>query len=252
MVGVKSRKGHILAKRSKESPKKSSPSVPTPKVTPVVPKSAGQERFLDSIQHNEITICDGPAGSGKTLIAFGCSLQHYFKDEAIKKIVIVRPTVRAGDDDDLGYLPGDLNEKMSPFLAPIIKDSAPLLLKPEGYRNFNSKVRFDPYASILSRLDIEVVPLAFIRGRTFNNSFVILDEAQNCTMGDFKLFLTRIGRYSKVVVEGDSTQSDIDDSGLVRLMEKMQDIEGVSLVKLSSQDIIRNPLIAKILQRLDR
>jgi phosphate starvation-inducible PhoH-like protein len=139
---------------------------------------------------------------------------------------------------------------MSPFLAPLMRDSAPQLLKPEVFRSFGGNV-VDPMLSLLTKIDIEVVPLAFIRGRTFNNCFCILDEAQNCTINDLKLFLTRIGRGTKTVIEGDSTQSDRDNSGLVEVMQRLHGMEQVGIVQLNEVDIIRNPLISHILRRLN-
>jgi phosphate starvation-inducible PhoH-like protein len=220
---------------------------------PISPKTAGQEQLLDAIAQNEVVICDGPSGSGKTFLAFGSALKYYFESKNIYRIIIVRPTIAAGDDSDLGYLPGTLNYKMLPFLAPIVRDSAPLLLKSEVFRtnmSFNDRGSPDPLAALLTKIDIEVVPLAFIRGRTFHNSFIILDEAQNCTLNDFKLFLTRVGRNSKVVIEGDSTQCDIDDSGLKELQTRMTALDSIAVVTLDKSDIIRNPLIARILDRL--
>lgn len=238
---------------SYEQPSKKNSNNTKSILNPISPKTPGQEAFIDAINQKEIVICDGPAGSGKTFISFGLALQYYFNDKNIRRIIIVRPTISSGDDDDLGYLPGSLNEKMSPFLAPIIKDSAPLLIKPEAFRtnlNFGDRGSPDPLSALLTKIDIEVVPLAYMRGRNFYNSFVILDEAQNCTLKDFKLFLTRIGKNSKVVIEGDSTQSDIHDSGLKELQSRMYDIDAIAIVKLETQDIIRNPLIVKILERL--
>lgn len=214
----------------------------------VIPKTAGQEILMDAIEQNEIVLCNGPAGTGKTYISFGCALDHYFKG-IHKRIIIVRPTLTAGDDDNIGYLPGDLHEKMLPFLAPLIKDSATQLLKPELFRSFGRGIA-DPMLSLLTKIDIEVVPLSFIRGRTFNNSFCILDEAQNCTLNDLKLFLTRIGRGSKTVIEGDASQSDRDDSGLIDVMQKLTGLENVGIVQLGPSDIIRNSLISSILRRL--
>lgn len=215
----------------------------------VVPKTAGQEIFLDAIEQNEIIICNGPAGSGKTYLTFGVALDYYFSG-LCKRIVIVRPTLSAGDDDNIGYLPGDLHDKMSPFLAPLIKDSGSQLLKPELFRTFGNRGIIDPLLSILTKIDIEIVPLAFIRGRSFHNAFCILDEAQNCTVSDLKLFLTRIGRNTKTIIEGDSTQSDRDDSGLIDVMQRLQGLEKIGVVQMTEMDIIRNPLITQILRRL--
>lgn len=223
-------------------------------LNPILPKTVGQENFLNAISNYEIVICDGPSGSGKTLLSFGSALNFYFNNKDILKVVIIRPNVAAGDDSDLGFLPGSINEKMSPFLAPIIRDSAPLLLKQSSFRtnmNYNDRGSPDPLSALLAKINIEVVPLSYLRGRTFNNSFIILDEAQNCTMNDFKLFLTRIGKNSKAVIEGDSSQTDIHNSGFKKLQDKLADISEIKLVKLEYFDIIRNPIIAKILEKFD-
>lgn len=207
-----------------------------------------------SIDHPEhLYITNNFIVTHNTFVAFGLALQYYFNDKNIRRIVIVRPTIAAGDDDDLGYLPGTLNEKMSPFLAPIVKDSAPLLIKSDSFRsniNPNDRGSPDPLTALLAKIDIEVVPLAYMRGRNFHNSFIILDEAQNCTLKDFKLFLTRIGRNSRVIIEGDSTQSDIHDSGFKLVQGKLADMDSIGIVKLDKRDIIRNALIADILDRL--
>jgi phosphate starvation-inducible PhoH-like protein len=175
-------------------------------------------------------------------------LHYRVSEKNIKRIVIVRPTIPAGDDDDIGYLPGDLNEKMGPFIAPFVRDSAPLLIETPGYMNPQEYKQF--VENFLTSLDIEIVPLMFMRGRTFNNSFVILDEAQNCTKNDFKLFLTRIGKHCKVIIEGDSTQADRDNGYLPELKKDLAYMDHVSIVNLDGKDIVRNPLIAEILKRI--
>ncbi len=206
--------------------------------TPVKPKTEGQALLLRAIETSNITICDGPAGTGKTFIAFASALSYLVKDPTIKKIVIVRPTYTSGQEPSIGYLPGNLDEKMGPFMAPILKDSAPLL------------IRHPDVESIIAKLDIEVVPLQFMRGRTFHNSFIILDEAQNCNMDDFRMFLTRIGQYSRVVIEGDSSQADRSDSALRHVMNELTGLRFLSSVYLNNDDIIRSPMVKKILERL--
>jgi phosphate starvation-inducible PhoH-like protein len=230
----------------------------TPVLHPLEPRTAGQEIFLKAIEEKPVVICDGPAGTGKTFISFGSALRAYVEDKDILRIVIVRPTITAGDEPGLGFLPGSLNDKMAPFMAPILRDSAPLLIRKvprspsdsrfiERFGNSNS----DYVANILSGFDIEIVPLHLMRGRSFHNSFVILDEAQNCKMEDFKLFLTRVGRKSKVVIEGDATQKDRNGGSLPELMKKLQGLSMVATVKLTSEDIIRNAMISDILERLE-
>ena len=214
---------------------------------------------MDSIEDNPITICTGPAGTGKTILAFGMALQYYLSNSCIDRIVIVRSTYPAGDEPALGFLPGDMNEKMSPFLAPLLKDSARQLLKKfkKDYETQNLLNRGNSISNtasmmniMLSKFDIEIVPLQFMRGRTFSNSFVILDEAQNCSMADFKLFLTRIGENSRVVIEGDASQKDRPDGALPELMERLNGLDTVGVVELDDRDIVRSPLISAILKRL--
>lgn len=212
----------------------------------IEPKTLGQQIYLEAIEKHPIVICDGPAGCGKTFISFGCALKA-FLDEEVTRIIIVRPTIPSSDEPELGFLPGTLNEKMEPFLAPILKDSAPLLVKPNRLRGPDM---FDSM-SLISRFNIEVVPLHLMRGRSFHQSFIILDEAQNCTMADFKMFLTRIGRRSKVVIEGDATQKDRRDGALPELMGKLKGLDSVSLVKMTKDDILRNPIIAELIDRLN-
>jgi phosphate starvation-inducible protein PhoH and related proteins len=261
-------RGSRRTKKSRKSRKRPSPyevttrEIGPPKLDaallhPLEPKTVGQEVFLTAIREKPVVICEGPAGTGKTFISFGSALRSYLKDSNILRIVIVRPTIPAGDEPGLGFLPGNIDDKMAPFMAPILRDSAPLLIKKharnagdsrfiERFGNSNS----DYIASMLSRFDIEIVPLHLMRGRSFHNSFVILDEAQNCTMGDFKMFLTRVGRKSTVIIEGDATQKDRAGGSLPELMQRLDGLPMVECVKLTSEDIIRNPMISDIIDRL--
>jgi phosphate starvation-inducible PhoH-like protein len=224
---------------------------------PLEPKTDGQARFLAAIKSKPVVVCDGPAGTGKTFISFGCALQAVVHNSNITRIVIVRPTITAGDEPSLGFLPGTLDDKMAPFLAPILRDSAPLLIKRrkrtpaderfiERFGNERSET-----AAILSKFDIEIVPLHLMRGRTFHNAFVILDEAQNCSLADFKLFLTRIGKRSQVVIEGDATQKDRTDGALPELVRRLDGLDSVGIIQLTGADIIRNPIISDLIKRLD-
>jgi phosphate starvation-inducible PhoH-like protein len=222
-------------------------------LNPIKPITEGQERLLQSIWKNDITICDGPAGTGKTLLTTYCAFDFYLQSPHNRRIILVRPTIPAGDDNDLGFIPGTINEKMRPFLAPLMTDAAPLILNGDSFRtNLNHFDRGapDPMTALLSRFDIEIVPLQYMRGRTFNNCFVILDEAQNCTKNDLRLFITRIGMGSKYVIEGDSTQVDREDSFLDEFIDRMQGARDVGTVRLTEDDIVRNPLIADLLKRL--
>lgn len=223
----------------------------------IEPKTEGQAKYIDAIKSHPVVICNGPAGTGKTFISFGCALQAYVHDSHITRIVIVRPTITAGDEPSLGFLPGTLDDKMAPFLAPILRDSAPLLIRRRKRSPADERFieRFgnerNETAAMLSKFDIEIVPLHLMRGRTFHNAFVILDEAQNCSLADFKLFLTRIGKRSQVVIEGDATQKDRPNGALPELIRKLSGMGSVGIVELSSSDIIRNPIISELIERLD-
>lgn len=241
------------AQKSQQKPQENLNSL----LLPLEPKSDGQEIFIRAINSKPIVICDGPAGSGKTIISFGSALRSCVHDPDIERIVVVRPTFTSSDEPELGFLPGALNDKMAPFMAPLLRDSAPLLFK-KNTRNAEDQRfverfgnRKENVAHFLSRFDIEIVPLQLMRGRSFHHSFIILDEAQNCSMSDFKLFLTRIGKKSRVVIEGDSTQKDRDNGALPTLMKKLQGLDCVALVKLNSDDIVRNTMISDLIQRLD-
>lgn len=231
------------------SRRKATQQPPTRRVNllPITPQTRGQEDLIEAIATSDITVCDGPAGSGKSLISFGSALHYRESDHHIKRIVVVRPILPAGDDDEIGYLPGGVDEKLGPYTAPLFRDAASLLIECEdrlSTQEYNEMVK-----EYLASLDVEVIPLSMLRGRSLNNSFIILDEAQNCTKSDFKLFLTRIGKNSRVVIEGDSTQSDRDDGYLTQLQGTLAEMKRVSIVKLGSVDIVRSPLIAEILRR---
>lgn len=215
---------------------------------PILPKTRGQETLIDAIKNHEITICDGPAGTGKTLISFGSALHYRESDHRYKRIIIVRPVLPSGDDDEIGYLPGDINEKLGPYTAPLLRDAASLLIECDDYA---SPQEYDELLKeYLLSLAVEVIPLSMLRGRSLNNAFIILDEAQNCTMKDFELFVTRIGKHCKVIIEGDSSQADREDSGLVELQDKFEGLSFVKNVRLETSDIVRNANIAAMLKRL--
>ena len=226
---------------------------------PLSPRTPGQELLIDAIAEKPVTICDGPAGTGKTFVAFGSALKFYLEDPNINRIIIVRSTFTAGDEPELGFLPGTLNDKMEPFLAPILRDSVPLLIKGNAVsyptmigksKDSSAFSRPTDVECILSRFDIEIIPLQLMRGRSLNNAFIILDEAQNCNISDFRLFISRMGKNSRIVIEGDSSQKDRPDGALPELMKKLNSLPSVATVKLSPEDIIRNPLIGPILKRL--
>jgi phosphate starvation-inducible PhoH-like protein len=198
----------------------------------VKPKTAGQKRYVDAIRENVITFGIGPAGTGKSWLAVAMAVQA-LQAKQVQRIILTRPAVEAGER--LGFLPGDLMAKIDPYLRPLY-DALYDMLDPEGA------------ARLIERQTIEVAPLAFMRGRTLNNSFIILDEAQNTTPEQMKMFLTRIGFNSRVVVTGDMTQVDIHDgkSGLVGLEAVLSGIEGLAFVHLGKGDVVRHRIVADI------
>ena len=202
------------------------------------PKTAGQRRYVSAIRDHEITFGIGPAGTGKTYLAVAMAVQA-LKDKRVKRIVLTRPAVEAGER--LGFLPGDLQAKIDPYLRPLYDALYDMLDGDKGEQLFQNGT-------------IEVAPLAFMRGRTLNDAFIILDEAQNTTPEQMKMFLTRMGFNSRVVVTGDVTQTDLPrnvTSGL-RVGERiLKDIEGISFVYFTDSDVVRHPLVARIVKAYD-
>lgn len=202
------------------------------------PRTINQKNYIRSIAENTITFCQGVAGSGKTHIAIGMALE-YLLDFKVKKIVITRPVVEAGER--LGFLPGTAEEKLHPYLLPII-DEINYFISPMHY------------AKLKSQRQIEVVPLGLMRGRSFHDSFIVADECQNASYDQLKMLLTRIGMNSKMILTGDIAQSDLQrhlKGGFSILSEMLDNLLGVGIVKLQSSDIIRNPIIGDIIDRLD-
>ncbi len=197
------------------------------------PRTAGQARFLKALQKNEITFCSGPAGTGKTYLAVAAAVAA-MKSGHAERIMLVRPAVEAGES--LGYLPGDLRAKINPYLRPLF-DSLHDMMDPMSITR-------------LTEEDIiEVIPLAYMRGRTFNNAYIILDEAQNTTISQMKMFLTRMGENSRVVVSGDTSQIDLPprmESGLVDAIRRLKGIKGIGMIELNASDIVRHHLVQKI------
>ncbi len=205
---------------------------------PVRPKTAGQKRYIDTIRENVITFGLGPAGTGKSWLAVAMAVQA-LQSKQVQRIILTRPAVEAGER--LGFLPGDLMAKIDPYLRPLY-DALYDMIEPEGAQK------------LLERQMVEVAPLAFMRGRTLNNSFIILDEAQNATPEQMKMFLTRIGFGSKVVVTGDTTQIDVPDgrSGLIGLEKTLTGIEGLAFVHLTAGDVVRHRIVADIVAAYEK
>jgi phosphate starvation-inducible protein PhoH and related proteins len=206
-------------------------------------KTPGQQKYIDSVANNTVTLCSGPAGSGKTLIATGMAMKFFLENEGINRVLIVRPAIEACGES-LGYLPGDLDDKMRPFAEPIF-DNLRFFIKDEGY-----------ITTLLAEKRIQISPMSHMRGRTFNNCVVIFDEAQNATKEQMKLFLTRLGYNCRAIVEGDITQSDIpgmrnENNGLADAMKRLTRCPGVGVVKLAPKDIFRSQIVADILKRYD-
>ena len=200
-------------------------------------KTLGQAKLMEAIKDNDIVFASGPAGTGKTFLAV-VNAVNALKSGEVKKIVLTRPAVEAGES--LGFLPGDLKEKVDPYLMPLY-DSLYELLGQE-------KVE-----TLVERGTIEIIPLAYMRGRTLNDAFIILDEAQNTTSSQMLMFLTRLGQNAKMVVTGDLTQIDLNfkdgTSGLLDASRRLKKIKGIEVVKLTGQDVVRNPLVQRIIEQ---
>ena len=200
---------------------------------PIKPKTIGQKNYVDSIKNNMITFGIGPAGTGKTYLGM-CMAIEAFKKGDVTKLILTRPAIEAGEK--LGFLPGDLQSKIDPYLRPLYD----ALYQIMGAESFQAN---------LEKGLIEVAPLAYMRGRTLDNAFIILDEAQNTTIPQMKMFLTRIGFNSKVIITGDDTQKDLPHdvkSGLDSAIKVLKNIDGISFIRLSSKDVVRHPLVQKI------
>ena len=206
---------------------------------PVKPKTIGQKQYIDAIKNNTITIGVGPAGTGKTYLAVAMAV-NAFRSKEITRIILTRPAVEAGEK--LGFLPGDLQQKVDPYLRPLY-DALFDMLGAESFQRCQE------------RGDIEVAPLAYMRGRTLDDSFIILDEAQNTTSEQMKMFLTRLGFNSKAVVTGDITQIDLPDgkkSGLKEVVSILKGIDDISIVKFTGRDVVRHRLVQKIIKAYER
>lgn len=199
------------------------------------PKTFGQKRILEKIRQNDILFVIGPAGSGKTYLAVAIAISALKKKE-VERIILIRPAVEAGES--LGFLPGDFMEKIDPYFRPL-------------YDAIYEMMPSDKFQNHLDRGIIEIAPLAYMRGRTLNNSFIILDDAQNTTLGQMKMFLTRFGFGSKIIVTGDITQIDLPqtkNSGLVKISNILKEISGIDFVYLEKKDVVRHRLVKEIIR----
>lgn len=203
------------------------------------PKTLGQKKYVDAIKKNSIVFGVGPAGTGKTYLAVALAV-YALKNHEIDKIILTRPAVEAGEK--LGFLPGDLSEKVDPYLRPL-------------FDALQEMMGQDAYAKHIERGSIEIAPLAYMRGRTLSNSFIILDEAQNTTREQMKMFLTRMGENSRIAVTGDVTQIDLPKnvkSGLIDALDVLKDVEGIEIVRLSAKDVVRHELVTRIIQAYEK
>jgi phosphate starvation-inducible protein PhoH and related proteins len=201
-------------------------------------KTVGQHRYVQAMKDNDIVFSIGPAGTGKTYLAVAMAIE-YLKKERVKRIILTRPAVEAGEE--LGFLPGDIQAKVSPYLRPL-------------YDAIFDMIPATEFEKLIEHGRIEMAPLAFMRGRTLNNSFVILDEAQNTTSIQMKMFLTRLGFNSKAVITGDITQVDLAEgiSGLQSVRKILSNVSGISFINLNKTDVVRHPLVARIIEAYEQ
>lgn len=202
------------------------------------PRTENQKEYIRIAAENSITFCQGVAGSGKTHIAVGMALE-YLLDNKVKKIIITRPVVESGEK--IGYLPGSAEEKLHPYLLPLLDE-------------VNHFISSAHYSGLKTNNKIEIVPLGLMRGRNFHDCFIVADECQNASYDQLKMLITRLGRESKMVLTGDTSQSDLHrymQGGFYNMMEALANVEGIGVAQLGFSDIVRNPIIEKILIRLD-
>jgi len=206
---------------------------------PIKCKTVGQKAYADAIKRNPVVFGVGPAGTGKTYLAV-CFAVQAMKQKRVEKIILTRPAVEAGEK--LGFLPGDLQTKVDPYLRPL-------------YDALQEMLGVESYVKLMERGAIEIAPLAYMRGRTLSNAFIILDEAQNTTREQMKMFLTRLGDNSRMVITGDVSQIDLPEgkqSGLVHATKLLKDVEGISVINLTDKDVVRNPLVMRIVRAYDK
>jgi phosphate starvation-inducible protein PhoH and related proteins len=205
----------------------------------ITARTPNQKRLVEASEKNDMVFAIGPAGSGKTYTAVALAVRA-LKEKHVRRIILTRPAVEAGEN--LGFLPGDLKEKLDPYMQPL-------------YDALMDMIPYDKLADYLEKGVIEIAPLAFMRGRTLDKAFVILDEAQNATVGQMKMFLTRMGQQAKFIITGDATQVDLprnQPSGLLRAVEMVRDIEGISVIELTGSDVVRHRLVKRILEAFEK
>ena len=206
------------------------------RIIPITAKTPNQKEYIRAIVANDVVFCTGPSGSGKSYIAAGIAANHIYKDD-VEEIIVTRPLVCAGKD--IGSLPGELDEKIKPYLLPM----------EENLKHFLGR---DYYGKLFNEGRIRYEPLEVMRGATFHDAYMILDEAQNCTLDQIKMFITRMGENSKVLINGDIRQTDIKKfSGLLDCIERLEDVEGVGISRLYYEDIQRNGIIGRVLEALE-
>ena len=232
----------MVKRRERQQPKRSS-KAKYKKEVKIEPRTDGQLSYVTLIEDNDITICNGKAGTGKTLLAVGMAI-HLLKERPDKytRIIMVRPAVTV-KGEDLGFLPGDIEDKMKPFMMPMIDSLKFFMLNSDLMTLMDSGV-------------IEISPISHMRGRTFNNCIIIFDEAQNSTFSQMKMVVTRMGFNTKLIIEGDITQSDLDsgdvqNNGLRDAMTRFKGVEGVGICSLGSEDIVRSPILHRIIATYD-
>ena len=206
------------------------------RIVPITAKTINQKDYIRDIVENDVVFCTGPSGSGKSYIAAGIAANHIYRDE-VEQVIVTRPLVCAGKD--IGSLPGELDEKIKPYLLPM----------EENLKHFLGR---DYYGKLFNEGRIRYEPLEVMRGATFHDAFMILDEAQNCTLDQIKMFITRMGENSKVLINGDIRQTDIRKfSGLLDCIDRLEDVEGVGVSRLYYEDIQRNGIIGRVLEALE-
>ncbi len=211
----------------------------TAKGRPIRAKTLGQKQYLEAIENNTVTLGVGPAGTGKTYLAVAMAVTA-LRNKQVSRIILTRPAVEAGEN--LGFLPGDLQNKVDPYLRPL-------------YDVLSEMFGVEAYQRLIERGAIEIAPLAYMRGRTLSDSFIILDEAQNTTVEQMKMFLTRMGENSKMVITGDVTQVDLPagkTSGLKNAVEVLDGVDGIEIIKLTHKDVVRHPLVAAIIRAYEK